>query len=148
MTVEIDREKRATSVASDVAHPALLKKNRRNCTTTKIRGFLHLYIGEEAAAVVMENLDPDDNVSPPIANMVRRWRVASSMGAVMHEMYGNRRLRPRSRRINAPFDKETRLFRAMPSSAVICRWQSVWHWPTKCAATPRHLHLFRRRRCG
>jgi len=55
----------------------------------KIRGFLHLYIGEEAvAAGVMPNLRPEDNVVATYREHGQALLRGVSMNAIMAEMYG------------------------------------------------------------
>jgi 2-oxoisovalerate dehydrogenase E1 component len=55
----------------------------------KIRGFLHLYIGEEAVAVgALEGLSPDDNVLCTYREHGHALCRGVSAGAVMAEMYG------------------------------------------------------------
>lgn len=55
----------------------------------KIRGFLHLYIGEEAVAVgVMEALDPEDAVVATYREHGHALARGMDPGAVMAEMYG------------------------------------------------------------
>jgi pyruvate dehydrogenase E1 component alpha subunit len=57
----------------------------------KIRGFLHLYIGEEAvAAGVMPNLAPDDAVVATYREHGHALLRGVSMNAIMAEMYGKR----------------------------------------------------------
>ena len=57
----------------------------------KIRGFLHLYIGEEAvAAGVMPHLRPDDNVVATYREHGHALLRGVSMNAIMAEMYGKR----------------------------------------------------------
>jgi pyruvate dehydrogenase E1 component alpha subunit len=56
---------------------------------TKIRGFLHLYDGEEAVAVgVMEALTPEDNVVATYREHGQALARGVSAGAIMAEMYG------------------------------------------------------------
>ncbi|WP_114520776.1 pyruvate dehydrogenase (acetyl-transferring) E1 component subunit alpha [Altererythrobacter sp. ZODW24] len=58
-------------------------------TQEKIRGFLHLYIGEEAVAVgVMEALTPDDAVVATYREHGHALIRGVSAGAIMAEMYG------------------------------------------------------------
>ncbi len=58
-------------------------------TLEKIRGFLHLYIGEEAIAVgVMEALSPEDAVVATYREHGHALARGISMAAVMAEMYG------------------------------------------------------------
>jgi pyruvate dehydrogenase E1 component alpha subunit len=58
-------------------------------TVGKIRGFLHLYIGEEAVAVgVMQALTPDDNVVATYREHGQALVRGITAGAVMAEMYG------------------------------------------------------------
>jgi pyruvate dehydrogenase E1 component alpha subunit len=55
----------------------------------KIRGFLHLYIGEEAvAAGVMPNLRPEDNVVATYREHGQALARGVSMNAIMAEMFG------------------------------------------------------------
>ncbi len=55
----------------------------------RIRGFLHLYIGEEAvAAGVMPNLRPEDNVVATYREHGQALLRGVSMNAIMAEMYG------------------------------------------------------------
>ena len=55
----------------------------------KIRGFLHLYIGEEACAVgALDNLGPDDNVIASYREHAHALVRGVSMNAIMAEMYG------------------------------------------------------------
>lgn len=57
----------------------------------KIRGFLHLYIGEEAVAVgVMEALEPDDAVFATYREHGQALARGVDPGAVMAEMYGKK----------------------------------------------------------
>ena len=57
--------------------------------TTKIRGFLHLYIGEEAVAVgVMQALRPDDRVVATYREHGHALVRGVSAAATMAEMYG------------------------------------------------------------
>lgn len=58
-------------------------------SATKIRGFLHLYIGEEAVATgVMAQLDPDDSVVATYRDHGHAIAKGVSMRAVMAEMFG------------------------------------------------------------
>jgi len=58
-------------------------------TVGRIRGFLHLYIGEEAVAVgAMQALTPDDNVVATYREHGQALARGMPAGAVMAEMYG------------------------------------------------------------
>jgi pyruvate dehydrogenase E1 component alpha subunit len=58
-------------------------------SATKIRGFMHLYIGEEAvAAGVMQSLEPDDAVVATYREHGHALARGISPGEVMAEMYG------------------------------------------------------------
>ncbi len=78
----------------------------------KIRGFLHLYIGEEAVAVgVMQALEPDDAVVATYREHGHALARGVPMPAVMAEMYG--RLQGCSRGRGGSmhlFDAETRFY--------------------------------------
>jgi pyruvate dehydrogenase E1 component alpha subunit len=71
----------------------LIRRFEEKCaelySATKIRGFLHLYIGEEAVAVgVMDALGPDDNVVATYREHGHALARGMSPGSVMAEMYG------------------------------------------------------------
>jgi pyruvate dehydrogenase E1 component alpha subunit len=56
---------------------------------TKIRGFLHLYVGEEAVATgVLASLEPDDNVVATYREHGHALLKGVDPGAVMAEMFG------------------------------------------------------------
>ncbi len=58
-------------------------------TVGKIRGFLHLYIGEEAVAVgAMQALTPDDNVVATYREHGQALARGMAAGSIMAEMYG------------------------------------------------------------
>jgi pyruvate dehydrogenase E1 component alpha subunit len=58
-------------------------------SATKIRGFLHLYIGEEAVAVgVMQALEPDDAIVATYREHGHALARGVSASAIMAEMYG------------------------------------------------------------
>ena len=58
-------------------------------SAAKIRGFLHLYIGEEAVAVgVMEALTPDDNVVATYREHGHALVRGMGMASIMAEMFG------------------------------------------------------------
>jgi pyruvate dehydrogenase E1 component alpha subunit len=58
-------------------------------SATKIRGFMHLYIGEEAiAAGVMQSIEPDDNVVATYREHGHALARGVSSSAVMAEMFG------------------------------------------------------------
>jgi pyruvate dehydrogenase E1 component alpha subunit len=60
-------------------------------TQEKIRGFLHLYIGEEAVAVgVMRALEPEDAVVATYREHGHALARGIAMGPLMAEMYGKR----------------------------------------------------------
>jgi pyruvate dehydrogenase E1 component alpha subunit len=70
-------------------------------TEEKIRGFLHLYIGEEAIAVgVMQCLTPEDAVVATYREHGHALARGMPMTTMMAEMYGKRE--PRARRLHAP----------------------------------------------
>lgn len=58
-------------------------------TASKIRGFVHLYIGEEAVAVgAMEALQPEDNIVATYREHGHALARGVSANAIMAEMYG------------------------------------------------------------
>jgi pyruvate dehydrogenase E1 component alpha subunit len=67
------------------------EKSAEMYTKTKIRGFLHLYIGEEAVAVgVMQALTPADNVLCTYREHGHALVRGLAPGVIMAEMYGKR----------------------------------------------------------
>ncbi|CAG9185597.1 pyruvate dehydrogenase (acetyl-transferring) E1 component subunit alpha [Cupriavidus pinatubonensis] len=78
----------------------------------KIRGFLHLYIGEEAVCVgVLHALAPDDNVVATYREHGHALVRGMDMGVLMAEMYGKREGCARGRGGSMHlFDRATRLF--------------------------------------
>jgi pyruvate dehydrogenase E1 component alpha subunit len=78
----------------------------------KIRGFLHLYIGEEAVAVgAIHALDPDDNVVATYREHGHALARGVSANAIMAEMYGKREGCSRGRGGSMHlFDAATRLY--------------------------------------
>ncbi len=78
----------------------------------KIRGFLHLYIGEEAvAAGVMPHLRPEDNVVATYREHGQALLRGVSMNAIMAEMYAKREGCSRGRGGSMHlFDRATRFF--------------------------------------
>ena len=78
----------------------------------KIRGFLHLYIGEEAVCVgVLHALRPDDNVVATYREHGHALVRGVDMGVLMAEMYGKQEGCARGRGGSMHlFDRTTRLF--------------------------------------
>jgi pyruvate dehydrogenase E1 component alpha subunit len=71
----------------------LIRRFEEKCaelySESKIRGFLHLYIGEEAVAVgAMKALHPEDNIVATYREHGQAIARGMSPGAVMAEMYG------------------------------------------------------------
>jgi pyruvate dehydrogenase E1 component alpha subunit len=65
------------------------EKSAELYSATKIRGFLHLYIGEEAVAVgVMEALTPEDAIVATYREHGQALARGMSPNAIMAEMYG------------------------------------------------------------
>jgi pyruvate dehydrogenase E1 component alpha subunit len=78
----------------------------------KIRGFLHLYIGEEAvAAGVLPNLRPEDNVVATYREHGQALLRGVAMNAIMAEMFGKQEGCSRGRGGSMHlFDRATRFF--------------------------------------
>jgi pyruvate dehydrogenase E1 component alpha subunit len=78
----------------------------------KIRGFLHLYIGEEAVAVgALHALRPEDNLVTTYREHGHALVRGMSMGVIMAEMYGRQEGCSRGRGGSMHlFDAKTRLF--------------------------------------
>ena len=78
----------------------------------KIRGFLHLYIGEEAVGVgALHALEPEDNIVATYREHGHALVRGMDMGVLMAEMYGKREGCARGRGGSMHlFDRATRLF--------------------------------------
>ncbi len=81
-------------------------------SATKIRGFLHLYNGEEAVAVgVMQALTPEDNIIATYREHGQALARGMSAGSIMAELYGKQEGCSRGRGGSMHlFDKETRFY--------------------------------------
>lgn len=88
------------------------EKSAEMYSASKIRGFLHLYIGEEAVAVgVMEVLRPEDNILATYREHGQALARGVSAASIMAEMYGKQEGCARGRGGSMHlFDKETRFF--------------------------------------
>jgi pyruvate dehydrogenase E1 component alpha subunit len=65
------------------------EKSAEMYTKSKIRGFLHLYVGEEAVAVgVMQSLTADDNILATYREHGQALARGVDAGAIMAEMFG------------------------------------------------------------
>jgi pyruvate dehydrogenase E1 component alpha subunit len=89
MSDELSRAGAAALLREMVLIRRFEEKSAELYTVGKIRGFLHLYIGEEAVAVgAMRALTPDDNVVATYREHGHALVRGISAGAVMAEMYG------------------------------------------------------------
>lgn len=88
------------------------EKSAQMYSAMKIRGFLHLYIGEEAVAVgVMEALHPEDNVLATYREHGQALARGVPATTIMAEMYGKQEGCARGRGGSMHiFDKETRFY--------------------------------------
>ena len=88
------------------------EKSAEMYSATKIRGFLHLYIGEEAIAVgAMQALTPDDQIVATYREHGQALARGISAGAIMAEMYGKQEGCSRGRGGSMHiFDDKTRFY--------------------------------------
>ena len=115
LTIDVSRYERDFCLAR--VHDMLrIRRLEERCAQlygeAKIRGFLHLYVGEEAvAAGVMPNLRVDDNVVATYREHAHALLRGVSMGAIMAEMFGKQEGCSRGRGGSMHlFDRATRFF--------------------------------------
>ena len=85
----IDREKGLDLLQKMILIRRFEEKSAELYTKQKIRGFLHLYIGEEAVAVgVMESLTEEDNILSTYREHGHALARGMDPGSIMAEMYG------------------------------------------------------------
>ena len=103
-------------------------------TQQKIRGFLHLYTGEEANAVgIMEALSPQDSVVATYREHGHALARGIAMGPLMAEMYGKANGTSRGAEARCTFSTAPPGFAAAtPSSAAACRSPSGWPSRRRC----------------
>ena len=106
-------------------------------TQEKIRGFLHLYDGEEAVAVgVIPVLEKRDRIVATYREHGQALVRGVPMTTVMAEMYGKQEGCSRGRGGSMHlFDRRPISMAAMPSSAAGCRCRLGLRWPIICRAT-------------
>lgn len=112
MRVPYDKAK-ALSLLTDMARIRRMEeKSAELYGAEKIRGFLHLYIGEEAVAVgALHALTPEDNVVATYREHGHALVRGVPMNAIMAEMYGKRDGCSRGRGGSMHlFDRATRFF--------------------------------------
>lgn len=110
--VQIDREHKLHLLHQMLRIRRLEEKSAELYSAMKIRGFLHLYIGEEAVAVgVIEVLKPEDNVVATYREHGHALLRGMSPGTIMAEMYGKQEGCSRGRGGSMHlFDVKTRLY--------------------------------------
>ncbi|NTV48810.1 MAG: pyruvate dehydrogenase (acetyl-transferring) E1 component subunit alpha [Geobacteraceae bacterium] len=89
MTTQIDREHGMAQLRMMLLIRRFEEKSAELYSAAKIRGFLHLYIGEEAVAVaVMAALTPEDAVVATYREHGQALARGMSADSIMAEMYG------------------------------------------------------------
>ncbi len=89
MTAPVDREHALLLLRQMVLIRRFEEKSAELYTRGKIRGFLHLYIGEEAVAVgAMQALTPEDAIVATYREHGQALARGIPAGALMAEMYG------------------------------------------------------------
>lgn len=89
MTAVIERERGLKLLEDMVRVRRMEERCARLYTQEKIRGFLHLYIGEEAIATgVLANLEPEDGVIATYREHAHALLKGVSMDSIMAEMFG------------------------------------------------------------
>ncbi len=110
--IQIDREHAMHLLHQMLRIRRLEEKSAELYSAMKIRGFLHLYIGEEAVAVgVIEVLKPEDNVVATYREHAHALLRGMPAGVIMAEMYGKLEGCSRGRGGSMHlFDVKTRLY--------------------------------------
>ena len=113
-------------------------------SASKIRGFLHLYIGEEAVAVgAMQALDADDAVVATYREHGHALARGVPARAMMAEMFGKAAGAAAGAAgrctSSTPHAASTA---ATPSSPAACRWPSGSRWPTRWPAARASMACF------
>jgi pyruvate dehydrogenase E1 component alpha subunit len=89
MSTPIDREHALNQLRQMLLIRRFEEKSAELYSATKIRGFLHLYVGEEAVAVgVMATLAPEDAVVATYREHGQALARGMSANSIMAEMYG------------------------------------------------------------
>lgn len=89
MKMENEKERMLRFLRKMILIRRFEEKSAELYSATKIRGFLHLYIGEEAVAVgVMEALTPEDAIVATYREHGQALARGMSPNAIMAEMYG------------------------------------------------------------
>ena len=137
---------RAASAPRDAPASAASRRRRPSSTRAgKIRGFLHLYIGEEAVAVgAMQALTADDAIVATYREHGHALARGIPAGPLMAEMYGKANGCSRGRGgsmhffdVSAPLLRRPRHRRRRAARS---RW--AWRWPTSCRARARVTACF------
>ena len=112
------------------------EKSAELYTQQKIRGFLHLYIGEEGVAVgVMQALEPDDAVVATYREHGHALARGVSPGAIMAEMFGKQEGCSRGRGGSMHlFDAAHRFYGGGAIVGAGCPLRSGSRSRTRCAA--------------
>jgi pyruvate dehydrogenase E1 component alpha subunit/2-oxoisovalerate dehydrogenase E1 component len=109
---QIDRENGLSMLYQMMLIRRFEEKSAELYTKEKIRGFLHLYIGEEAVAVgVTRELKPEDNILSTYREHGHALARGIDPGVIMAEMYGKKEGCSRGRGGSMHlFDKQTKFF--------------------------------------
>ena len=117
----------------------LIRRFEEKCaelyTQQKIRGFLHLYIGEEAVGVgVMQAIRPEDAIVSTYREHGHALARGMSAGSIMAEMFGKQEGCSRGRGGSMHlFDAKLRFSEATPSWEADFPWRWGWRSPIRCA---------------
>ncbi len=115
------------------------EKSAELYTQEKIRGFMHLYIGEEAVTIgAMQALRPEDAVVSTYREHGHALACGLSADSIMAEMYGKLEGCSRGRGGSMHlFDAGPVFTAAIRLWAAACPWRWAWLWPTRCRLATR-----------